>query len=124
MLIQNVVGGAIPQVNSLAECLKACDNTAGCVDVSFVAGTPGPCYMKGTIGAIRQNSNIWGGRLLSGCTASSKRNIKLHRKGVVHKPAKKQIQKRGIPYGPDFTFLGASSTVTRFFTDIAVISTT
>jgi hypothetical protein len=98
---------------------------AGCVDVSYVAGTPGPCYMKNLIGAIRQTSNIWGGRLISGCTTPSKRNIKLHRKGVVHTPAKKLIQKRGIPYGPDFTFLGGgTSTVTQTSTTFAVVSTT
>jgi hypothetical protein len=75
--------------------------------------------MKGSIGAIRINTNIWGGRKLSACTSTPK--FKLHRKRVVHdKRAVTPIQKRGIPYGPDFIYFPPPPiTVTHTSTVIA-----
>jgi hypothetical protein len=117
----SVVSVPIPQTNTLGECLKACDDTPGCVDVSYVAGTPGPCYMKGSIGDVRINSNIWGGRKLSECTSSSK--FKLHRKRVMHNQGSAApIQKRGIPYGPDFIYYPPPP-VTETQTSTTVITT-
>jgi hypothetical protein len=79
--------------------------------------------MKGSIGAIRQNSNIWGGRKLSSCTSSTK--LKLHRKRVVHaKAAKKPLEKRGVPYGPDYTYITSTTTVTSTSTSFVTTSTT
>ncbi|CAN9311043.1 unnamed protein product [Alternaria alternata] len=74
-------------------------STTGCVNVSWVIGNPGACYMKGSIGAIRNNSNIIGGRKLSGCVA-----LKLHRKRVAVAAPKQKLAKRAGFYGPDFTF--------------------
>ncbi|KAL5115342.1 hypothetical protein ACEQ8H_006787 [Pleosporales sp. CAS-2024a] len=109
-------------VNSLGECLEDCSKTLDCVDVSYEQGTPGPCYKKNAIGDIRVNSNIWGGRQLSGCVATGPK-LKLHRKRVVKKEpdmAMGRIFKRGIPYGPDYTYYGqppktvtSTSTVTN-----------
>jgi hypothetical protein len=87
----NDIPGPIPYSNTLNECLKACDDTPGCIDVSYVNGTPGPCYMKQSIGAIIPNSNIWGGRKLTDCTSNT---LGLHRKRVAH--VKKAIHKRAV----------------------------
>jgi hypothetical protein len=114
-----VPGVTSPNVNTLNECLRACDNTPGCVDVSYVVGTPGPCYMKGSIGDVRMNSNIWGGRQISGCTASSSK-LKLHRKRVVHnKKANPPMEKR-LVIGPDFTYTSVAAVVR---TSITVVTT-
>lgn len=124
MLTPSVVGVPIPYTNTLNDCLRACDNTPGCVDVSYSPGTPGPCYLKGSIGSVRVNSNIWGGRQLTGCSSSTK--LKLHRKRVVHvQPAKRPLNKRvGLPVGPDFTFLGdRTTTVTYISTAVETTST-
>lgn len=111
----------LPYVNTLNECLRFCDNTPGCVDVSYVVGTPGPCYMKGSIGDIRENSNIWGGRLISGCTASSR---KLHRKRVVHDKKAKSLMKKRAAVGPDFTYVGSAAVVKHTSTMVVTVSTT
>jgi hypothetical protein len=117
-----------PYTNSLNECLKTCDDTPGCIDVSWVIGTPGPCYMKGTIGDIRVNSNIYGGRQLSGCKSSSM--LKLHRKRVVHETRvvqetrlKGPLKKRGLPLGPDSIYLPQTSTVVSTSTTTATVAT-
>jgi hypothetical protein len=79
--------------------------------------------MKGSIGDIRVNSNIWGGRQLSKCTSPGK--LKLHRKRAVHeKRVKAPLEKRGLPLGPDFTFLFNIHTVTRTSTAVATVGTT
>lgn len=107
---------AMSYANTLNECIESCTNTLGCVDVSFVNGSPGPCYMKSKAGDIVPNSNIWGGRQVSGCTtATHKLKLKLHRKRVVRKDHKSanRIQQRAIPYGPDFTYYpGQAQTTT------------
>jgi hypothetical protein len=66
--------------------------------------------MKGSIGDIRENSNIWGGRQLSKCTSAG--TLKLHRKRVVHgKRVNGPMMKRGLPIGPDFTYLSGQGIV-------------
>lgn len=112
----------VPQVNNLGECLEACDKTSGCIDVSYVNGTPGPCYLKNTIVPIRPNSNIWGGRQITGCKTTTQATVKLHRKRVVNE--KRPILPRGIPIGPDYTFFSTTTTVTRTSTYLAAASTT
>jgi hypothetical protein len=113
---------------SLNECLAVCDVTAGCVDVSWVVGSPGPCYMKGSIGAIRENSNIFGGRQISGCTTSktvrrTARPLKLHRKRVAPAEPKKPLGKRTGFFGPDFTFTQSYVTATVVSTAVTTVST-
>ncbi|KAK8172020.1 WSC domain-containing protein [Phyllosticta citrichinensis] len=44
-------------------CINQCASTTGCVDVSFNGG---PCYMKGSVGAVVSNAGIWGARLFAG----------------------------------------------------------
>jgi hypothetical protein len=69
MLTDQTVGTAF--TNTLNECMEACDRTTSCVDVSYSSGTPGACYLKSSAGDIHRNSNIWGGRQLSGCTSQT-----------------------------------------------------
>jgi hypothetical protein len=80
--------------------------------------------MKGSIGDIRANSNIWGGRKLNGCTSSSK--FKLHRKRVVHdsREANSFLDRR-MAVGPDLTHYPAVvATVTQTLTSKVFTSTT
>jgi hypothetical protein len=129
MLTYSIVDGVpVPYTNSLNECLKACDDTPGCVDVSWVIGSPGPCYLKGTIGDVRINANIYGGRQISGCVSSAK--LKLHRKRVVHEKHIVQetrsngpLYKRGLPIGPDSTYIAQTSTVVSTSTTTATVGT-
>jgi hypothetical protein len=117
--------------NSLKECLESCDKTPGCVDVSFVNGQPGPCYKKNAVGAIVPNSNVWGGRQMSGCIASVAK-LKLHRKRVVktdqktdQKPGVNRFMKRGLALGPDFTFFqGQAQTTTTTSVITQTLATT
>lgn len=117
---------AVPEgtsyTDSLDECIADCDNTDGCVDVSYSPGSPGPCYKKSSVAQILQNDNIFGALLVSGCTNT---RLKLHRKRVVRSPTmpKKAIQKRGV-YGPDFTYTQGTTTVTQTSTSTSVRSTT
>jgi hypothetical protein len=113
-----VSGVGSTSASTLNECLKTCDNTPGCVDVSWVIGTPGTCYMKGSIGPIRENSNIYGGRQISGCTKAP--TLKLHRKRVVREP---KLNKRLLPVGPDFTFLQSTVFVARTSTTTQTVAT-
>jgi hypothetical protein len=80
--------------------------------------------MKSSIAAIRPNSNIYGGRQVSGCTSSG--SLKLHRKRVVHENLAKLVtlQKRGLPIGPDFTYITSTSTVLSTSTITAAVATT
>lgn len=48
--------------SSLSDCINQCINTNGCVDVSFVPGSPGVCYMKNNIGAPQTNYGVWAAR--------------------------------------------------------------
>ena len=116
------VQGGTSYTNTLDDCIADCDNTDGCIDVSYIPGSPGPCYKKSSIAEIRQNDNIFGARQLTQCTASTK--IKLHRKRVVRNPtAPKKIQKRGV-YGPDFTYTQGYTTTTQTTTSTVVHYTT
>ncbi|KAL1596230.1 hypothetical protein SLS59_007929 [Nothophoma quercina] len=118
------IPGGTSYTNTLDDCIADCDNTDGCVDVSYIPGSPGPCYKKSSIADIRQNDNVFGARQLSQCTASTK--LKLHRKRVVRNPTvpkKKPIQKRGV-YGPDYTYTQGSTTITQTTTSTVVRYTT
>ncbi|KAI4947330.1 hypothetical protein J4E91_006682 [Alternaria rosae] len=106
----NDLENGLVYTDTYEQCLQACDNTTGCVNVSWVIGKPGACYMKGSIGDVRTNSNIIGGRKLSGCS-----NFKLHRKHVV---------KRAGFYGPDSTFTQAQVTATSTATSRTTVTTT
>ncbi|KAF2823119.1 hypothetical protein CC86DRAFT_469677 [Ophiobolus disseminans] len=111
----NDLYGNVPHVSSLNECVKACDDTPGCLAVSYRPGADGPCYMKGALGALTRDASIWGARQISGCT--SQHLLKgLHRKRVVHSPLAKRA-----PYGPDFTYI--SSTVTSTITSTTTSTT-
>ncbi|KAF1832328.1 hypothetical protein BDW02DRAFT_581333 [Decorospora gaudefroyi] len=101
-------GGDLPNgmvsVNTLNECIRSCDLTNGCVAVSWVAGTPGPCYMKGSVGPARMEASVWGARKVFGCNRPPV--LRLHRKRVVSAPGEKQLQLLfGAGYfAPDHTF--------------------
>lgn len=118
----SVVPGGTSYADSLDACIADCDNTDGCVDVSYNPGSPGTCYKKSGVASIRQNDNIFGALQLTGC-ANAK--LKLHRKRVVRSPTtpKKVIQKRGV-YGPDFTYTQGTTTVTLTSTSTSVRFTT
>jgi PAN domain len=45
------------------DCLEACDTTSGCLDVAY--HHPGYCYLKNTLTAPQQNSDVWGAKKLS-----------------------------------------------------------
>lgn len=94
--------------DSWERCVQACDMTVGCVDVSWVSEIHGACYMKSSIGEIHKNSNIQGGRKISGCS-----KVKLHRKRVVSVEPRQQ---RHVFKGPDYTIVPDVSTVTFHFT--------
>jgi hypothetical protein len=85
--------------------------------------------MKHGVAPVVTNSNIWGGRQISGCTTSTTR-LKLHRKRVVKKHQKREqgsggLFKRGIPYGPDSTyFQGQAQTTTSTSTITQTLATT
>jgi hypothetical protein len=91
--------------------------------VSYVFGSPGSCYKKSSIAEIRQNSNIWGARQVSGCSSSTNVKRKLHRKQMKRvvrrenstEQANPDLQKRAF-YGPDVTWIAYTSTVTSTFT--------
>ncbi|KAF2812620.1 uncharacterized protein BDZ99DRAFT_558824, partial [Mytilinidion resinicola] len=46
--------------SNLENCIEACEATSGCVDVSYIPGSPGPCYLKSTAGAAQANADVWG----------------------------------------------------------------
>jgi hypothetical protein len=71
-------GGDLPgggtYVDSLDACINLCSSTTGCVDVSWVSGSPqGACYLKGSVGTANPNSGVLGGKLISkfGATSTS-----------------------------------------------------
>ncbi|KAF2804413.1 uncharacterized protein BDZ99DRAFT_575409 [Mytilinidion resinicola] len=57
--------------SSLESCIATCSSTAGCIDVSYVPGTPGPCYMKSTAGEPQSNDGVWGALLVSGSSSTT-----------------------------------------------------
>ncbi|KAF1930294.1 uncharacterized protein M421DRAFT_58497 [Didymella exigua CBS 183.55] len=117
------IPGGTSYTNTLDECIADCDKTNGCVDVSYIRGSPGPCYKKSSVAAIQRNDNVFGALQLTGCTSSIK--LKLHRKRVVRSPTtpKKIIHKRGV-FGPDFTYTQGTTTVTQTTTSTSVHNTT
>lgn len=62
---------ATKSTNSLVDCINLCAQTSGCVDVSYVPGTPGACYLKNAIVPIQSNSNVWGARSVNATSVSS-----------------------------------------------------
>ncbi|KAI4953074.1 hypothetical protein J4E86_006613 [Alternaria arbusti] len=128
----NDLQNGLVYTDTYEQCLQACDNTTGCVNVSWVIGQPGACYMKGSIGDVRVNSNIIGGRKLSGCST-----FKLHRKRVAFAAPKVKLNKRAAVddskaklekragfFGPDFTFTQAQVTATSTATARTTVTTT
>ncbi|KAF1945267.1 hypothetical protein EJ02DRAFT_338816, partial [Clathrospora elynae] len=113
----DITPNGVAQASTLNQCILACDNTPGCVDVSWVLN--GACYMKSSIGDIRQNSNVAGARKISGCTSSSKN---LHRKRVAP-VVERKLAKRGV-YGPDYTFTSTTVTATQTSTAVSTVRTT
>ncbi|KAF1984824.1 multicopper oxidase [Aulographum hederae CBS 113979] len=66
------IHGGGQYVPGLAACINVCSSTEGCVDVSWVRGSPnGACYIKSSVGTAKANDRIFGAMLVSGCTASS-----------------------------------------------------
>lgn len=102
------VPGGLVFVNTLNDCMNACSSTLGCVDVSWVAGSPGPCYLKSAAGPVVPNSKVWGGRQLSKCGIRAK----LHRKRVAKLPFRNLRARDGVAFAPDYTFVPQTTTVT------------
>ncbi|KAK0284971.1 hypothetical protein LTR35_000308 [Friedmanniomyces endolithicus] len=50
-------------VPSLSTCIDACNDNPKCVDVSWIPGNPGPCYLKQGVGAVEYKTEIWGARM-------------------------------------------------------------
>ncbi|KAK0260324.1 hypothetical protein LTR91_012171 [Friedmanniomyces endolithicus] len=48
---------------TLETCIDACNDHPKCVDVSWIPGNPGPCYLKQGVGAVEYKSEIWGARM-------------------------------------------------------------
>ncbi|KAL1794350.1 hypothetical protein ACET3X_007771 [Alternaria dauci] len=115
----NDLPNGLVYTDTYEQCLQACDKTAGCVNVSWVIGKPGACYMKGSIGAIRDNVNIIGARKLSGCVP-----LKLHRKRVAVPAREQKLAKRAGYYGPDFTFVQERVVATATATVLSTVTTT
>ncbi|TKA62267.1 hypothetical protein B0A55_10899, partial [Friedmanniomyces simplex] len=47
---------------TLDSCIAACASNSQCVDVSWIPGNPGPCYMKQGVGSVEYKTEIWGAR--------------------------------------------------------------
>jgi len=47
----------------LVQCLSACSAIFGCVDVSYIPGQNGRCYLKNAQGTAYNNPGVWGARL-------------------------------------------------------------
>ncbi|QDS75155.1 hypothetical protein FKW77_008155 [Venturia effusa] len=67
------VGGdfAVGYTDTYNGCINLCANTSGCVGVSYLQGSPGPCYMKNSIRPVVANSDVWGARAVNASTASA-----------------------------------------------------
>ncbi|KAJ4374884.1 hypothetical protein N0V83_001962 [Neocucurbitaria cava] len=103
------------------KCIKACDNTPGCVDVSFVH--PDQCHLKETVGFHQQSEKGLSARQVTGCNKKPK--LKLHRKRVA--PNIRNMLKRGPrPGQPDFTFVSSiyAGTATEVVTSTETVTTT
>lgn len=106
--------------DTFKDCIKACDNNPGCIDVSWVNEYGrSSCYMKGSIGPIRKNSNIWGARQITACTKPYQ--LKLHRKRVVRPERPNNVQKRGLAIGPDYTHIATITAVTVIPTSVVTV---
>ncbi|GME38091.1 hypothetical protein GTA08_BOTSDO10064 [Neofusicoccum parvum] len=46
--------------SSLDSCIDSCASTEGCVDIAWIPGSPGPCYLKGEVGTKISNQGVWG----------------------------------------------------------------
>ena len=52
---------------TLDDCINLCDQTSGCIDVSYARGNPGACYLKNAQNQPNYN-NVWGARRTRACT--------------------------------------------------------
>lgn len=102
------------------QCIQVCDDTPGCVDVSYIEGEPGPCFLKAKVGPRIPADRILGGRRISECTFASS-TLKLHRKRVIVPVAR--IAKRAYTVGPGWIFTStntATKTITATTTSTGV----
>lgn len=97
---------------------------SGCVDVSWLPGTPGgelnllpqrgnttngvvACYLKSAAQQVNINSNVWGARQISGCTVPVK---PFEKRGALHAGSTAvrtiaTVSLRSASYaGPDYTW--------------------
>lgn len=51
--------------------MSLCSNSLGCVDVSWVPGNKGSCYLKNSLVAQVSNSGVWGARLVANETITT-----------------------------------------------------
>jgi len=49
----------------LAQCLAACSAQMACVDISYIPGQNGRCYLKTAQGTVYNNPGVWGARLMT-----------------------------------------------------------
>ena len=57
------------QTDNFAGCMDACENTEGCVDVSYVNGA---CYLKNALNAVNDTGHVWTGIRVDALAASSR----------------------------------------------------
>ncbi|KAF2006303.1 hypothetical protein P154DRAFT_256589 [Amniculicola lignicola CBS 123094] len=119
---------------TLDECMNICDATDKCMVVSYLKGSPGPCYLKSAANTPNYNG-VWGARQITGCTQkqqdpspTSNNRLKLHRKRVVRHVEKVHhvVEARAVGYaGPDYTFAGTvgstTTTTIKTTTTVAVV---
>ncbi|KAF2498243.1 hypothetical protein BU16DRAFT_536302 [Lophium mytilinum] len=62
----------IAWVSDFPSCIESCEETDGCVDVSYRFGSPGPCYMKNSYEqVVRTDSGVWGAYRLDETTPTT-----------------------------------------------------
>ncbi|KAF2730951.1 hypothetical protein EJ04DRAFT_584844 [Polyplosphaeria fusca] len=66
---------------TLNQCIEFCEQFSRCVAVSFVAGSPGTCYIKSAANAYSTNYAVWAARKAS--INPAPQPAKLHRNRVV-----------------------------------------
>lgn len=61
---QDRAGGdfSMGYTHTLGDCISKCAATSGCVDISWVPGRPGPCYLKNSIRPVVSAPHVWGAK--------------------------------------------------------------
>lgn len=57
--------------STLDSCIEACASRGDCVDIAWLPGSPGPCYLKGEVGARLSNQGVWGAIKATSSTPSA-----------------------------------------------------